>query len=121
MPVAAYAVEAPAPAPKPAPAPAPAADAAQPTVKTATPLKPAISPVGGGIRKPLVGGALKPGLKLPAKPSLAPGLKLPAKPSLAPGLKLPPKPGVTPAAKPAAPAAGDDVADLEPVEMTPVE
>ena len=43
--------------------------------------------------------ALKPGLKLPPKPSFATGLKLPPKPgagataALKPGLKLPPKPG----------------------------
>lgn len=61
--------------------------------------------------------ALRPGLKLPPKPTLAaglklppkpgatvsamrPGLKLPPKPGLATGLKLPPKPGMTAANKP---------------------
>ncbi|MBO7483242.1 MAG: hypothetical protein J6U17_05095, partial [Kiritimatiellae bacterium] len=89
-----------APAPATAPAAAPAAKPAQsttPTVKAA-PLKP-LAPAGG-IRKPVIGGgagALKPGLKLPAKPTLAAGLKLPPKP----------------AAKPAAPA--DGVAELTPV------
>lgn len=62
------------------------------------------------IRKPVIGGGLKPGLKLPPRPGagLKPGLKLPPKPAgfkpgiklppkttiqLKPGLKLPPKPG----------------------------
>lgn len=104
-------------APAPA-APAPAASAVaasatpQPTVKAVPPLKAAgASPV---IRKPVVGGSLKPGLKLPPKPGLASGLKLPPKPTLSSGLKLPPKSGAS--AKPA-----DGVADLPPVEMTPVE
>ncbi len=46
------------------------------------------------IRKPVIGGGLKPGLKLPPKPAtgLKPGLKLPPKPAgLKPGIKLPPK------------------------------
>lgn len=56
------------------------------------------------IRKPTIGGAtqtgLKPGLKLPPKPSLSTaGLKLPPKPGatlsgLKPGIRLPPKPGL---------------------------
>ncbi len=66
-------------------APAPAADAPKP----ASPLAPA-KPV---IRKPVVGGGVKPGLKLPPKPGLGAGLKLPPKPGLGAGLKLPPKPG----------------------------
>lgn len=78
------------------------------------------------IRKPAIGGALKPGLKLPPKPAgsaplktvttaspLKPGLKMPATPTLKAGLKLPTKPvirkpGSAPAPsllKPAAPAA----------------
>ena len=81
-------------------APSPAAPAAP-----ASPVSPIKKPL---IRKPVIGGALKPGLKLPPKQSdelkpglklppkpagLKPGLKLPAKPVLKPGLKLPPKPG----------------------------
>ncbi len=56
------------------------------------------------IRKPMVGGAtqtgLKPGLKLPPKPTIpTAGLKLPPKPGatisgLKPGIRLPPKPGL---------------------------
>ncbi len=66
-------------------APAPAADAPKP----ASPLAPA-KPV---IRKPVIGGGMKPGIKLPPKPGLGAGLKLPPKPGLGAGIKLPPKPG----------------------------
>jgi len=101
------AAPAPAPAPQKVDVPEKAKEAAEsPDVKTAATivaplsslvkdlpedLKPA---VGGAIRKPVIGGGLRPGLKLPPKPAgLKPGLKLPPKPAgLKPGLKLPPKP-----------------------------
>ena len=83
-------------APAAAPAAAPVAKPAQsmnPTVKAT--IKPLVAAGAGGIRKPVVGGAIK----------------LPPKPGLAAGLKLPPKPGAAPAAKPAE----DGVAELTPV------
>lgn len=161
---AAPAPAAPAPAPAAAPAPAPAAktelappspltpaeaanaagaaaavaDSQSPTVlrRPTLPIRPGSPrPVLPSIRKPVVGGGLKPGLKMPPKPGLSPNLKLPPKPSLAPGLKLPPKAAVpskgvvrvasnqTGASDPLTP-----VAELKPVdpsgpavEMTPVE
>ena len=81
------------------------------------PQPPAVNPLGAAtaahastlklkpvIRKPTIGGGLKPGLKLPPKPGatvggLKPGLKLPPKPgatvgALSPGLKMPTKPGI---------------------------
>ena len=42
--------------------------------------------------------ALKPGLKLPTQNALKPGLKLPTQTALRPGVKLPPKPGAATAA-----------------------
>ncbi len=95
----------------------------------------ATRPLPPVIRKPVLGGGLKPGLKLPGKPGLPGGLKLPGKPGMPSGLKLPPKPGLsaglklppkTPAASaksPLAPAAPlEPVAELTPVEpLTPIE
>ncbi len=90
---------------EPAPAPAPVADLPPvedipelPPVeeaKPAEPPKPAapVTPVKPVIRKPVIGGGMKPGLKLPPKPGLGGGLKLPPKQGLGAGLKLPPKPG----------------------------
>lgn len=78
-------------------APAEAAAGAE-APKSASPLSP-ISPAKPVLKKPVLGGGLKPGLKLPPRPGAAgglkPGLKLPPKPAaggLRPGLKLPGKP-----------------------------
>ena len=91
------------------------------------PIKPGVRPLPAGIKKPTMGGMLKPGLKMPTKPGLSPALKLPPKPTMAAGLKLPPKPTMatglklppkTPAAKPA-PALLEPVAELTP--LSPIE
>lgn len=69
----------------------------------AKPAATSASPIGPTIKKPVIGGGLKPGLKLPPKPAsplktvaaaspLKPGLKMPAAPALKSGLKLPTKP-----------------------------
>ena len=69
----------------------------------AKPAATSASPIGPAIKKPVIGGGLKPGLKLPPKPAsplktvassspLKPGLKMPAAPALKSGLKLPTKP-----------------------------
>ena len=101
------------------------------------PQPPAVNPLGAAtaahastlklkpvIRKPTIGGGLKPGLKLPTQTGLKPGLKLPtqtalrrptlgAAPAAAPAPAAPAAPA--PAAAPAAPAPADSMAQLKSV------
>ena len=101
------------------------------------PQPPAINPLGAAtaahastlklkpvIRKPTIGGGLKPGLKLPTQTGLKPGLKLPtqtalrrptlgAAPAAAPAPAAPAAPA--PAAAPAAPAPADSMEQLKSV------
>ena len=101
------------------------------------PQPPAVNPLGAAtaahastlklkpvIRKPTIGGGLKPGLKLPTQTGLKPGLKLPtqtalrrptlgAAPATAPAPAAPAAPA--PAAAPAAPAPADSMEQLKSV------
>ena len=101
------------------------------------PQPPAVNPLGAAtaahastlklkpvIRKPTIGGGLKPGLKLPTQTGLKPGLKLPtqtalrrptlgAAPAAAPAPAAPAAPA--PAAAPAAPAPADSMEQLKSV------
>ena len=101
------------------------------------PQPPAVNPLGAAtaahastlklkpvIRKPTIGGGLKPGLKLPTQTGLKPGLKLPtqtalrrptlgAAPAPAPAPAAPAAPA--PAAAPAAPAPADSMEQLKSV------
>lgn len=101
------------------------------------PQPPAVNPLGAAtaahastlklkpvIRKPTIGGGLKPGLKLPTQTGLKPGLKLPtqtalrrptlgAAPAVAPAPAAPAAPA--PAAAPAAPAPADSMEQLKSV------
>ncbi len=101
------------------------------------PQPPAVNPLGAAtaahastlklkpvIRKPTIGGGLKPGLKLPTQTGLKPGLKLPtqtalrrptlgAAPAAAPASAAPAAPA--PAAAPAAPAPADSMEQLKSV------
>ena len=101
------------------------------------PQPPAVNPLGAAtaahastlklkpvIRKPTIGGGLKPGLKLPTQTGLKPGLKLPtqtalrrptlgAAPAAAPAPAAPAAPA--PAVAPAAPAPADSMEQLKSV------
>ena len=101
------------------------------------PQPPAVNPLGAAtaahastlklkpvIRKPTIGGGLKPGLKLPTQTGLKPGLKMPtqtalrrptlgAAPAAAPAPAAPAAPA--PAAAPAAPAPADSMEQLKSV------
>ena len=101
------------------------------------PQPPAVNPLGAAtaahastlklkpvIRKPTIGGGLKPGLKLPTQTGLKPGLQLPtqtalrrptlgAAPAAAPAPAAPAAPA--PAAAPAAPAPADSMEQLKSV------
>ena len=101
------------------------------------PQPPAVNPLGAAtaahastlklkpvIRKPTIGGGLKPGLKLPTQTGLKPGLKLPtqtalrrptlgAAPAAAPAPAAPAAPA--PAAAPAAPTPADSMEQLKSV------
>ena len=97
------------------------------------PQPPAVNPLGAAtaahastlklkpvIRKPTIGGGLKPGLKLPTQTGLKPGLKLPTQTALRrPTLGAAPAPAApaapAPAAAPAAPAPADSMEQLKSV------
>lgn len=51
------------------------------------------------IRKPVMGGGLKPGLKMPTQTGLRPGLKMPTQSGLKPGLKMPSQSALKPGLK----------------------